>query len=812
MKPTQHMLLLAFLFAVTHLHAQQPTDCVNAITVCGDSEINLDVNGIGIQELNGLNNCASRENNSLWLKVTLVTDGTLGFTLTPESTSIIEDYDFFVFGPNQDCGSLGQAIRCSTTNPQAANQGNNLTGMNGSQTDTSEGPGANGNSFVRWLDVMAGETYYIVIDRPIGNSPFSLEWIGTAEFASPPTNEANSDLELNISECDAVAPFDDFTTNFDLTVNTNVIVGTQTNVTVTYFESETDANIDSNPITGAYTNTSNPQEVYAKITDDTTGCFEIVPFNLIVGTGANYPTPSDYILCDNANDGNANNGQTTFNLLIKNAEILGDQNEDDLNISYHESFDDAEFDRNPLPNLYYNNIAFLQEIFVRIENAENVNCFSIRSFNLIVLDTPNAFNADQVQCSDTNEGLFNLTNSNNELTGGEPDRSTRFFSSFNDASNNTNEIGNPTNFLNTSNPQTIYVQVIDTNSECYSIAELLLRISNTSVNNSLIRVCDDDGNEDGIHVFDLTNAEGDILTGIPGTATIAYYENLDDASLENNPLSTNYTNITPYNQIIYARVETNNDCYGIAEIELIVNELPDIETEYLEYYCLNSFPETITINVGNLNTGNYNYLWSSGETTSTITVNEPGIYSVEITSINTGCSKIRTVTVEASNIATINTINVSDASNDNTVTVIVSGEGDYEYALFNEYGSYTPFQSSNIFTNVLGGIYTVHVRDIKNGCGITIADVFVIGFPKFFTPNGDGNNDTWNIKGVTSLFQANSKILIFDRYGKLIKELSPLGEGWDGTLNGEALPISDYWFEITLEDGRSFKDHFTLKR
>ena len=807
------MLLLAFFFAVTHSYAQQPTDCVNAITVCGDSEINLDVNGIGIQELNGLNNCASRENNSLWLKVTLVTDGTLGFTLTPESTSIIEDYDFFVFGPNQDCGSLSQAIRCSTTNPQAANQGNNLTGMiDLPDFEPSEGPGGDGDSFVSWLNVLAGETYFIVIDRPIGNSPFNLEWIGTAEFASPPTNEANSDLELNLSECDAVPPFDDFTTTFDLTSNTNAIVGAQTNVTVTYFESETDANIDSNPIIGAYTNTFNPQEVYAKITDDTTGCFEIIPFNLIVGTGANYPTPSDYLLCDNATDGDANNGQTTFNLLIKNAEILGDQNEDDLNISYHESFDDAEFDRNPLPNLYYNDIPFFQEIFVRIENAENVNCFSIRSFNLIVLETPDAFNAEQVQCSDTDVGSFNLTNSNNELTGAQPDRSTKFFTSFNDASNDVNEITNASNFLNTSNPQTLYVQVIDNNTECFSIAELVLRISNTSVNNSLIRVCDDDDNEDGLHIFDLTNAEADILTGVPGTATIEYYENLDDALLENNSINSNYTNIIPYNQIVYARVENNNNCYGIAEIELIVNELPNIEPEDLKYYCLNTFPETINIDVGTLTTSNYNYLWSSGETTSTIAVNEPGVYSVEITSINTGCSKTRTITVEASNIATINTINVSDASNNNTVKVIVNGEGDYEYALFNENGSYTPYQSSNVFNNVLGGIYTIHVRDIKNGCGISTADVFVIGFPKFFTPNGDGDNDTWNLKGVTSLSQANSKILIFDRYGKLIKELSPLGDGWDGTLNGEPLPISDYWFEITLEDGRSFKDHFTLKR
>ncbi len=807
-----YLLILPFCFTINFLSAQQPTDCVNAITVCGDSEISLDVNGIGTQELFGLNNCSSQENNSLWLKVTLVTDGTLGFILTPESTSIVEDYDFFVFGPNRDCSNLGQAIRCSTTNPQAANQGNNLTGMNGGQSDTSEGPGPDGNSFVQWLAVSAGDTYYIVIDRPIGNSPFNLEWIGTAEFASPPTNQSSSELELNLRECDAVFPFDDFTTTFDLGANTDLIIGSQTNVTVTYFETETDANIDSNQIIGLYTNTANPQEVYAKITDDITGCFEIIPFRLLVGSGSNYPTPSNYTLCDDDADGDSANGQVVFDLLVKNAEILDGQNENDLIITYHESYSDAEFDINPLPDLYYNDVPFTQEIFVRIENAVNVNCFSIRSFNLIVSETPEAFNAEQIQCSDSNSAPFNLTSSNNELTGNQSDLNTLFFLNFNNALNGNNAIVNDTNFTNTSNPQTIYVQVKDPDTGCYSIGELTLRISNTSVNDSQILVCDDDGFEDGFHIFDLTEAETDIMVGLPSSATIVYYENLDDALLENNTITTNYTNTTPYSQTVYARVENDNNCYGIAEIDLIINELPDIETEDLHYYCLNNFPETITIDSNVADTLNYEFLWSTGEITETIEVNEPGVYTVDVADVTTGCIKTRAITVEPSNTANIESIQVNDASDNNTVTILTSGEGIYEYALFNEHGSYTPYQSNNVFHNVLGGIYTVHIRDTKNGCGYTFADVFVIGFPKFFTPNGDGENDTWNIKGATSLSQSNSRILIFDRYGKLLKELSPTGEGWDGTYNGQLLPVSDYWFEITLENGRSYKDHFTLKR
>ena len=163
----------------------------------------------------------------------------------------------------------------------------------------------------------------------------------------------------------------------------------------------------------------------------------------------------------------------------------------------------------------------------------------------------------------------------------------------------------------------------------------------------------------------------------------------------------------------------------------------------------------------------------------------------------------------SSNIATIVSIEVVDATQNNTITILVSGEGDYEFALNNSNG---PYQVSNIFENVEPGIHTVYVRDTKNNCGIVNDIVSVIGFPKFFTPNNDSFNDTWQVFGISTQFQPNSKILIFDRYGKLIKQLNPIGIGWDGTFNGEKLPTNDYWFKVTLQDGRSFSSHFALKR
>lgn len=100
----------------------------------------------------------------------------------------------------------------------------------------------------------------------------------------------------------------------------------------------------------------------------------------------------------------------------------------------------------------------------------------------------------------------------------------------------------------------------------------------------------------------------------------------------------------------------------------------------------------------------------------------------------------------------------------------------------------------------------------KAGCGVTTAEFSIIGYPKFFTPNDDGFNDTWNLSGTSNVVEPDAKIFIFDRYGKLLKQIRAGGIGWDGTFNGKPMPSSDYWFSATLSDGTEFFSHFTLKR
>ncbi len=435
----------------------------------------------------------------------------------------------------------------------------------------------------------------------------------------------------------------------------------------------------------------------------------------------------------------------------------------------------------------------------------------------IVYNTnPIANDAELVQCDE--DGIlggftrFDLTQANNDLTGGVPELSTKFFSD----SGRTNKIPDSSNYAyNADAPSPIYVEVYNVNTNCYDTSVLTLSLSLENIAPYVYRGCDEIGSEDGINTFNLEDITTNIKAINSFNYPITYYGSYEDALLEKNALETSHTNDnSPYRQIIYARVENANTCFGIIEVTLIVNELPDISTQGLIFnYCLNTFPETININPGISNdvSSNYTYSWSTGDHTYTIQINEAKDYTVTITNTN-GCSKEKVIKVEPSNIATIQEVKIKDVSSNNTITVIVSGEGDYEYRLLNENNEViADYQKSHIFDNVFPGIYHINVKDIKNDCGTRSAKAYVIGFPRFFTPNNDGINDTWQIYGISNEHQPHTKIRIFNRYGKLVKQIDPIGKGWDGTINGDKLPVDDYWFVVKLQDGSVFKDHFTLK-
>jgi gliding motility-associated-like protein len=422
--------------------------------------------------------------------------------------------------------------------------------------------------------------------------------------------------------------------------------------------------------------------------------------------------------------------------------------------------------------------------------------------------------------STPNITTFNLEEANELITTITPDITVTYHSLQTDAINGDNAIINFNNYENSVINEILYTRVTHNISGCSETGSLRLSVSNVPASTFKAEpICDEQDSPDGINLLLLEPYTGEIIKnlGLPRTNTrIKFFATIEDALLEKDEISE-FTNTIPYSQSIYYRVETinNNACYSINNLELSINKLPDLEADETRYYCLNTYPEKISIGAGILDGSvtDYSYLWSTGETTPKISINSTGVYLVTVTNLD-GCSKTRTITVEPSNIATFQNppFKVKDTSANNSITVFATGQGTYQYSLIDLKGNtIQPYQDSNVFENVSPGIYTVSARDIKNNCGSRSEKVSIIGFPKFFTPNNDGVNDTWQVMGVSEMFQPNTKIQIYDRFGKLIKQLDPIGEGWNGLFNGQKLPTDDYWFSIQLQDGRIFKSHFTLK-
>ena len=224
---------------------------------------------------------------------------------------------------------------------------------------------------------------------------------------------------------------------------------------------------------------------------------------------------------------------------------------------------------------------------------------------------------------------------------------------------------------------------------------------------------------------------------------------------------------------------------------------------------LNCTTNPTIINASSNNLSSTTYLWSNGAITPSISITDIGITNLTVTATNTynglACSNSQSINVIISGPPVIESIEISDwTARENTITVITSGNGSFEYSLDN-----ITFQNENYFNNLTTGLYTVYVRD-KANCGITSQDIWLLYYDKFFTPNNDGYNDYWRIKDSEN--EPDFKVIIYDRYGKVITSFNSTSLGWDGTYNGNQMFSNDYWFVAYRYDGRIHKGHFTLKR
>lgn len=279
---------------------------------------------------------------------------------------------------------------------------------------------------------------------------------------------------------------------------------------------------------------------------------------------------------------------------------------------------------------------------------------------------------------------------------------------------------------------------------------------------------------------------------------VRYFDSLVNAEANQNPLPLNYQ--VDQSKTIYVRLTSNDiqDCFSVSSFNITVFQYPEI-IGLNEVYGLCS-GQDITISIPQ----NFDsYEWSDGSTGNTISISVAGNYSITVTKNN--CSTTQSFTVTESEKAIILDVLVTDFTlNQNTIEVLAQGIGDYEYSI-----NGIEYQESSLFTNVDSGSYMIHVRD-KNGCGVVTQIKHVLMYPAFFTPNGDGINDYWQIKyGFT---EPDMMIYIFDRFGKLVYSFRGSDVGWDGNLDGRILPSTDYWFLIKRQNGKEHRGHFSLVR
>lgn len=380
--------------------------------------------------------------------------------------------------------------------------------------------------------------------------------------------------------------------------------------------------------------------------------------------------------------------------------------------------------------------------------------------------------------------------------------------------------------------QTLYVYGLSGyNPNCSDEHSFTVTIVPTPVADTVTPLtnCDTFGDNDGIFQYDLTSLaiRNDVLNGATPDSDfiLSFFTSFADAT---NPLAvpisnpSTYVNDNPFNDSVWIRVTNNtltDPCFDVEELILRIVARPNPTLEP-EYYICNDYATGTLLNPvlldTNLSGANLVFAWTfngtpTGGNTSTLLVDEPGTYTVTVTNTTTTCIS-DTISTSVVTYAPYIEVTYSDAFADQqfiTVNVLGAGSGNYEYQLDD-----SNFQDSNQFFNVIPGTHIINVRDKNGNCSPAPSTAIIINYPKFFTPNGDGYHDTWNILNLKTT-NPDAPIYIFDRYGKFLKQISPSINGWDGTYNGEPLPSTDYWFTVEFNEKgttKIFKSHFSLKR
>ncbi|GLB49973.1 T9SS type B sorting domain-containing protein [Neptunitalea lumnitzerae] len=680
-------------------------------------------------------------------------------------------------------------------------------------------------------------TNYIPDVQPIyvrlENNITGCSTVRTFDLVVNPKPVVDPTYDHTLSLCDDFGQPNDQQTVFDLTVENDEITGGLNGFNITYYESLTDAEAGTNAVADdtAYTNPTNqnPYTLYVRVENSNTGCFTTTTLSLRV---LNNPSPlmNNELLetCDDDLDGDSTNGQAEFDLTLNEDALLN--GETNVTPTYYETYEDAFDGTNPIPNpdAYYNSVQFSQTIYVGVTN-NNTGCLTITTIDLIVHPLPEVTDEPTYfLCEVDNDDVETILLTDMDsfvLDGGDATGLViNYYASESDAINDEAEYVGP--YITINSTEQIYARVENTTTECFAIVSFLIDIEQAPLafTPAPLVYCETLGadgyfNNDGLEEFNL-EAVIETIRGSqdPDTYPVAIYTSLADAEAGINAIPTDELN--PYitgTITLYAVVtNVNTGCTNgdPIVIELVVEPVPEVTLDNADgIICTDATNNPIIgTDLGN----EYSYLWNTGETTPTIEITEAGEYFVTVTdntTINQCAYESNHVYYEEASLPAVTPTVVQSEIFDgqNTISVTANGAGISEYGYQLDNGS---MQYNGTFNNVEPGTHTVTITEL-NGCGSLTLEVSVVDYMKYFTPNGDGVNDTWRVIGLES--QENAQVFIFDRQGKMVKQMSATSEGWNGTFNGNQLPSSDYWFKVIYTEPstgqvKEFNSHFALKR
>ncbi|MFN2260433.1 MAG: choice-of-anchor L domain-containing protein, partial [Psychroflexus sp.] len=387
-------------------------------------------------------------------------------------------------------------------------------------------------------------------------------------------------------------------------------------------------------------------------------------------------------------------------------------------------------------------------------------------------------NLGLTQCfSEEGELIFNLNNISQDLNNqGFSLGFNGFFNTLTEAENDQNAINNPDNYTGMAG-ESVFVR-LQNQSGCISISEINLGVETNYYEQVEIFTCVSEPDEFAVYsIFQSINFIKSELNFEEENVNLFETE-IDAANGNNTVTGTNLEiDISGLPKTYFARISEPGECLGIAPVVFDIKDQVELPEEFETLYLCES-ESSVSLNAGLNNTSLYNFTWNTGETTSSITIDEPGEYEVIVDlaeAPSDNCSAIKTFEVLPSSIADI-TFEINGAPGSYVVEIFAEGSGNYVYAINN-----SGFQDSNVLT-VNSPVNTIYVQDL-NGCGTVSEEFTVVDFPDFFTPNQDGINDYWRPVGLNLSDPIIETVHIFDRFGKKLHQIGTLSQGWDGNYN-----------------------------